>query len=546
MLVIEKDLNYKQFNQAANHTIRGKIKPELTYNDMLTRFEDTHTKTNKDETLKLNSSVRLLENVSDALFVVNAQGLIGFINPACERLFGWNQDQILTKNFWALPINHNLQSELNRVMETGEEWKGRYFDKQHGVLNAKIFPLQKDLYHAADYGVIINNAENGSQTERNKMETLGRLAGGVAHDFSNLLTVMIGFTDLMLSDMDAEDPNYDNMVQVIKSGQYAQDLIRHIMSFVRNKNIEPVPMSFDHIINDISGILNRLMDDDIHMEINTSAQPHIIRADKGQLVQIILNLVTNARDAIRSAKNNPGEKELIIETKLSKIDQIQAAKYREGQVGTFATLTVRDTGTGMKSDIMDNIFDPLFTTKQEGQGTGLGLATIYNIVKQNDGFIHIESSLKTGSVFQIFWPIYQGAYKPSGPIKEHLMNEQTSKTVMIVEDDAPVCAFTKAALVELGYNTYAATTAIQALDIIKTEKPKLDLIILDLVMPDMNGKQLAAQIKQYQPDTPILFTSGYSEHMVNEDGNIQNHPNFISKPYSVLALAQNIRNLIKK
>ncbi len=365
-----------------------------------------------------------------------------------------------------------------------------------------------------------------------KMQAIGQLAGGVAHDFNNILTAIIGHCDLMLMRHTPGDSDYDDIQQVKSNSNRAAGLTRQLLAFSRQQTLRPQVLQLPDIISDVSNLLKRLLGENVRLEVSHGRNLGAVRADPGQMEQVIVNLAVNARDAM------PEGGTLNIQTYA-----VPAAKVREMRsqimpAGDYTALRVSDTGLGIPPDILAKIFEPFFTTKELGKGTGLGLSTVYGIVKQSGGYIFAESELGRGASFVIYLPVHAGAVEHPAPARAPARKSETwgSGTVLLVEDEDMVRAVAQRALTRQGYKVLTANDGEQGLEVLASGEA-IDLLISDVVMPNMDGPAMVTKARARFPDLPVLFMSGYAEEQLRKSIDIANVA-FLPKPFSVSQLAE--------
>ncbi|MET0372264.1 MAG: ATP-binding protein [Sphingobium sp.] len=372
-----------------------------------------------------------------------------------------------------------------------------------------------------------------------KMQAIGQLAGGVAHDFNNILTAIIGHCDLMLMRHTPGDSDYDDIQQIKSNSNRAAGLTRQLLAFSRQQTLRPQVLQLPDIVADVSNLLKRLLGENVKLEVSHGRNLGAVRADPGQMEQVIVNLAVNARDAM------PDGGTVNIQTYA-----VSAAKVREMRqeilpVGDYSALRVSDTGLGIPPDILSKIFEPFFTTKELGKGTGLGLSTVYGIVKQSGGFIFAESEPGRGASFIIYLPVYAGtdAIRPA-PAKAPARATETwgTGTVLLVEDEDMVRTVAERALSRQGYTVLTAADGEQGLEVLASGE-KIDLLISDVVMPNMDGPAMVARARASFPDLPVLFMSGYAEEQLRKSIDIANVA-FLPKPFSVSQLAEAARDAL--
>ncbi|MBI4056634.1 MAG: response regulator [Elusimicrobia bacterium] len=370
-----------------------------------------------------------------------------------------------------------------------------------------------------------------------KMEAVGRLAGGVAHDFNNLLTAILGNCEFALQALGDNHPACKDIEEIRKSARRAADLTRQLLAFSRKQIIEPKILSLNTVLIGLEKLLHRLIGEDIDLEIVKGKNLGLIKADAGQIEQIIMNLAINARDAMTQGGK------LVIETSNSYLDQSQSGTFHVTP-GFYVTLTVTDTGCGMSKDILTHMFEPFFTTKETGKGTGLGLSTVYGIVKQSAGYIWANSVLGEGTTFTLSFPQVQETSPTPKKDSEPPRSIKGEETVLVVEDEEIVRFLIRRALTLYGYSVLEAPNGEEALKICREQGP-IHILVTDMVMPHMSGSNLAKEVTQMRPQTKVLYLSGYSDSVVTQDGVIREGIHFLQKPFTPDALAKKVREVLE-
>jgi two-component system cell cycle sensor histidine kinase/response regulator CckA len=404
-----------------------------------------------------------------------------------------------------------------------------------------------------DAAVLISLKDSGEEgklkrqvAQATKMQAVGQLAGGVAHDFNNILTAIIGHCDLMLMRHSPGDSDYDDIQQIRANSNRAASLTRQLLAFSRQQTLRPQVLQLPDVISEVSNLLKRLLGETVRLEVHHGRNLGLVRADPGQLEQVVVNLAVNARDAMLT-KNPSGGGILTIETM-----PITAAEVRDMQddvlpVGDYTALRISDTGGGIPPDILGKIWEPFFTTKEIGKGTGLGLSTVYGIIKQSGGFIFAESEMGQGAAFTIYLPVHAAdaaevVAKTPAPAKEKPADLWGTGTVLLVEDEDMVRAVAERALTRQGYTVLTAENGEAALELLEDcDQP--DLVISDVVMPSMDGPTMVRHVRERYPDIPILFMSGYAEEQLRKSIDLPNVA-FLPKPFSVQQLAEAARDIL--
>lgn len=384
-----------------------------------------------------------------------------------------------------------------------------------------------------------------------KMQAVGQLAGGIAHDFNNLLTAMIGFCDLLLMRHPAGDQSFADIMQIKQNANRAANLVRQLLAFSRRQTLQPKLFDVTDILAELSNLISRLIGESIELKMQHGRDLGMIKVDQGQLEQVIVNLAVNARDAMQDGGL------LTIETHHATIDKrhpIPRNYYSPAEDepipdGDYVVIDITDTGTGIPTEILEQIFEPFFSTKEIGAGTGLGLATVYGIIKQTGGFVFVSTREGQGTTFHIYLPQFEtdeSAHEGDDPNKEesaHLADLTGKATILLVEDEAPVRAFSARALSNKGYTVLEADCAEAALEIFEEHTDSIDLIISDVIMPGKSGPDMVSEIYAKHPNIKVIFISGYAEddflRQLGSDHNFQ----FLPKPYTLKQLATKVKEV---
>ena len=371
-----------------------------------------------------------------------------------------------------------------------------------------------------------------------KLESIGRLAGGVAHDFNNLLTIINGYSDLLLAQLDPDNPQTEPVREIRKAGERATSLTRHLLAFSRKQIVEKKPIAVNSMLSDSLDTLRRLVGEDVQLVTDMCPEPDVVLADAGQLHQVLLNLVVNARDAM------PQGGRLHISTRRVELDAASAARLPEAQPGPYVVLSIADTGVGMTREVQAKVFEPFFTTKGEGKGTGLGLSTVYGIVRHGGGWITLESHPGQGSRFHIGLPTAADEARPEMETDRGEEDPRGSETVLLVEDQQEVRKLAAAVLRRFGYRVLDAGSAHAALELAATLSEPINLLLTDVVMPNMTGRELAARLRKTRPDVKVLFMSGHAGAAIGRDEPPGADVQLIAKPFGPEELAARVRAVL--
>jgi two-component system, cell cycle sensor histidine kinase and response regulator CckA len=375
------------------------------------------------------------------------------------------------------------------------------------------------------------------QLQSQKMEAIGRLAGGVAHDFNNLLAVISGYSDLLLENFDSSDQNRAKLEHIKQAANSAAALTRQLLMFSRQQLIQPVTLDVNQIVSNTGRMLQRLIKENIEFTLVLKPDLDLVSADPGQIEQVILNLVVNARDAM------PRGGKLTIQTSNVRLENGSGQAREHVSSGDFVLLEVADTGTGMDPETQAHIFEPFFTTKAAGKGTGLGLATVYGIVRQNNGTIEVQSTVGRGSSFKIYLPAVKSAALTRKPANYSVSPNFSAKAILVVEDAKPLRDLISEALSRFGCRVLAACNVEEALQTVRDRKAAIDLLLTDVIMPGMDGTALAQEVRSLHPETKVLYMTGHSGTLIRADM-LNEDVSLIRKPFTPDELGRKIRKML--
>ncbi len=501
---------------------------------------------------QLQRLAMLVDQASESIVITDVKGEIEYVNPAFEAISGYRSHEILGDTPARIKSGKhdsdfykNLWTTINR----GEAWNGKFInlrkDGSYFAEEAVIFPIKNDSGYIINFCKIGRDVSREEELERQleqsqKMEAIGTLAGGVAHDFNNLLTVINGYAEMALMKAEKGSSLHKNLISILKAGKSAEGLTRQLLAFSRKQIYEPKILNINEIITSMDKMMRRLLGEDIQIETNLTTDTPNIKADPAQIEQILTNLIINARDAVNTVSKPGFKKIILIETGATHLDEAYVDRHTGSDVGPHVFFSVSDNGIGMDKSIQDKVFDPFFTTKTKNKGTGLGLSMVYGIVKQNKGNIQVYSEPNEGTMFKIYWPV-----NTEGIIKQETVTDERnlygSERILLVEDETEVRDFAASALEALGYQIHKAANGHEALEMLTEGNLDIDLLVTDLVMPEMNGKELADEIIKLNPETKTIFVSGYTDTHVVVNGSLKEGVHFVQKPYSQKKLARVVR-----
>jgi two-component system cell cycle sensor histidine kinase/response regulator CckA len=470
-------------------------------------------------------------------------------NPACARICGYDSPQQfiaqmndLAHDLW---VDASKRQELNRLMEVygtvnGFEYQIRRPDGKKIWLMQNSRVVKNDAGELLHYEGMVQDITERKLLEEQlrqsqRMDALGRLAGGVAHDFNNALAVIQGFSELLQSDMPEVAQQRHHVEEILKAAQRAASLTRQLLAFSRKQTIMPIVLDVNSVVTDVEKMLRRLIGEDVELTITRDPQLKSVRADRGQLEQVLMNLAVNARDAM------PKGGRLLIETRNSVLDQSYFEDHGYGKPGEYCMLSVSDTGIGMDKETQAHIFEPFFTTKPLGKGTGLGLSTVYGIVKQSEGFISVYTEPGFGTTFRIYLPQVEAAPRQETPSVPLQAMPQGVGTILLVEDEEPLRRLAVSCLRSKGYEVLEACDGKSAREIAASFAGPIHLLLTDVIMPQMSGRELAGNLKESRPEMRVLYMSGYTHDLVTQHGVLESGAPLLEKPFGIEALLLKVR-----
>jgi PAS domain S-box-containing protein len=502
-----------------------------------------------------------LQSIGDGVIATDTESRIVLLNHVAESLTGWSQQQAQGRLFGDVfrleaesrqtEAENLVQSVLaeRRAIELAGQARLISMDGMARMVSVIGTPIIDSSHRMAGMVLVVRDVTEKNEMEAEKkkleeqliqsqkMESIGQLAGGIAHDFNNILTAISGYGEMLRKKVAHDEKLVSYADNVLASAGRAANLTRSLLAFSRKQSIELVRTDVNGVVNGMQKLLCRLIGEDIVLTARTSANPLPAMVDAGQLEQVLMNFATNARDAM------PEGGELTIETDEVYVDEVYSSSIANGTPGRYVLITVSDTGCGMDLDTSSRIFEPFFTTKQVGKGTGLGLSIVYGIVRQHNGFVTVYSEPGHGTSFRIYLPFSEGL--KSGASHEAEPDEQHgTETILLVEDDSDVRAILSLTLGEYGYSIIPATCGTDAVALYDEHHARIDLILMDVIMPNMNGKEAYTRISERYPDVRIIFMSGYTADIIQHKGIVDQDINFIHKPVSKQQLLKKVRDVL--
>jgi len=503
----------------------------------------------KEAQIERERLMMAIEQAAETILITDTQGIIEYVNPAFERTTGYTRTEAIGQNpriFASGEHDVSFFRDMWEILTRGENWTGRIINKKKDgsfyTEEATISPVRNpsgDIinYVAVKRDITIEVKLEEQLRQAQKMEAVGQLAGGVAHDFNNLLQVINGYTELVLAEINQEHSAYEFIKEIAKAGDRAQSLVSQLLSFSRRQIINPVDLDLNEVTEKLMKMIRRVIGEHIQCEFIPGYELGTIKADFGQMEQILMNLCVNSRDALA------GGGSISIETGNVLIDAEYAGIHPWAKPGRYVLLSVTDDGCGMDKKTIAGIFDPFFTTKSIGKGTGLGMSTVYGIVKQHNGEIQVYSEPGKGTVIKIYMPVVaRRAGSIANQVDAPVMGGR--ETILVAEDDDMVRNLTRQTLVMAGYTVIDAKNGNDALGLFVKHADKINLLMLDVVMPGLGGKEVYDRIQETHPDVPTLFCSGYSQNAIHTGFVLDSDLYFIQKPYSSNSLLRKIRKIL--
>jgi PAS domain S-box-containing protein len=497
---------------------------------------------------KLSSAV---EQSPVSIVITDVAGTIEYVNPKFTSRTGYALDEAVGQNPRILKSGSRSPDEYREMWHTissGREWRGEFLNKaKDGTLfweHAVISPIRDQQGAITHYVAVKEDITDRKQLEAQllqamKLESVGRLAGGVAHDFNNMLQAILGHAQIALAMLPVDHPVYADLVEIERAGMRSADLTRQLLAFARRQPASLRVVDLNEAVQGTRRMLERLIGEDIELVCRLGPEVWPVRIDPSHLDQVLTNLALNSRDAV------VGGGTITIETSNLVIDEVTARQWADARPGEFVRLAVHDTGAGMDADTLARVFEPFFTTKSLGRGTGLGLATVYGVIKQNDGFIAAASTPGRGSTFAVYLPhAEEEAVDGPATIEAVALPDHGTEHVLVVEDDGGVLRLARMFLEQLGYAVTTFRSPVEALEFAESDPPRVDLLITDVVMPVLNGDELSRRLQARWPHLRVLFMSGYTSDVILERGAPADAVRLLQKPFTREVLAARVRSVL--
>lgn len=488
----------------------------------------------------------VVERAADGFFLSDSDGRIRELNPSVERLSGRDREGLLGQDLEELLCTGEpggFHAELDRLLEASPSV---LLEAALLTSDGARVPVEISAQRLPDGGVqgVVRDISGRRDLEEQlrisqRIESIGRLAGGIAHDFNNLITVISGHTDLLLATIPDGNVLREDLHEIRAAATRAAGLTRQLLAFSRRQVFELRNLDLNEVVEGTQGMLRRIIGEDVEFVFVPSTSLGAVRGDPAQLEQVLMNLVVNARDAM------PRGGELLIRTSNVELDDEFVRRNLGSHPGRHVLLEVRDTGEGMPAEVAERVFEPFFTTKGPGKGTGLGLAMVYGIVKQSDGYIALETEPGVGTAVRLYFPMVPGPAQGLGEVGEGPVGlVHGSETILLVEDEEMVRGLARRILEALDYRVVEAGDATEAMERAREMGNEVDLLLTDVVMPRISGRQLAESLRDERPSLPVLFMSGYTDDALMQHGALSPGQGFLQKPFTPLSLSRKIREVL--
>lgn len=493
----------------------------------------------------------LIENASDVITIINSGGIIEYESSPIEKILGYKPEELIGSNAFEFIYPEDREKVIKTftqgIQNVGTTYSIEYrFQHKDGSWRILESVGKGFLTDSGEVNVIVNSRDITEQKrleeqflQAQKMEAVGRLAGGVAHDFNNMLTAIQGYSELLVEKFSQEDPRLNYVNEISKASERAALLTRQLLAFSRRQIFQPKVINLNTLVDGMKGMLKRLIGEDIELVIIPQETLGQVKADPGQIEQVIMNLVVNSRDAMT------GDGKIIIETMNVEFNELYSHTHIFVQPGSYLMLAVSDTGCGMDAETQKYIFEPFFTTKETGKGTGLGLSTVYGIVKQSGGYIFAYSELNKGTTFKIYLPRVDEAaqsFEQGAAISSELLSG--SETILLVEDDDTLRSLSTEILRLSGYTVLEASDGAEALLVFEKHNAPIHLLLTDVVMPKMNGRDLAERLTLLRPEIKVLYMSGYTDRVLVQTGGFESEISILQKPFLPSVLTRRVREVL--
>ena len=486
-------------------------------------------------------------------------GEVLYLNAKYEDIYGWSRGVLTNvglffdKVFPDPEYRKKMKMQIMNDMQSGDPLRMVWNDFKIVTSSGEERYVTAIKIPLKDQNLMISTVQNTSDRksaemeqeklqnqllQSRKMESVGRLAGGVAHDFNNILSIIIGYAELALGKTESTNPLHDNLMKILTAAKRSTHITQQLLAFARKQHIQPRVLDLNRTIENLIEMLQRMIGEDSTLLWQPGSSVWPVKMDNTQIFQILANLCINARDAIANVGN------ITIGTNNIIFNEDDSREFTGFTPGEYVLLSVADDGCGMTPETQEKIFEPFFTTKDVAQGTGLGMATVYGIVKQNNGFINVYSEVGNGTIIRIYLPRFEGRIEYRQKDTEMEIPAGRNEMVLLVEDDNDILNLVKVILEHLGYALLTTDSPLEAVSLAQQNAGRLKLLITDVIMPDMNGRELSEQLQNLYPELKTLYISGYTSDVIANRGMLEEGVHFISKPFSVRDLADKVREVL--
>ena len=524
--------------------IRDWEQAQQAFGESEARYRKLYEQARKEEQLYRS----LIHSSADAIVIYDMEGRARYVSPSFSEVFGWSLEELEGRQIPFLPgfEKDRTMAIITDLIENGTPCRGfetRRFTKDGRLLDMSISASRYDDHQGKPAGMLVMLRDISERKrleaqlrKAQKMEAIGTLAGGVAHDFNNILQVISGYVEILLLNKGKEDPDSEKLGAVARSVDKASDLVRQLLTFSREVESELGMVDLNQEVKQVSGMLERAIPKMVHIELALNPDLEAVSGDPVQIQQIMMNLAVNARDAM------PEGGTLSFRTEKVFLDDRYCRIHLGATPGEYALLTIADTGQGMDEEVMEHLFEPFFTTKDTGGGTGLGLATVYGIVENHGGYITCDSRPGAGTTFKIYLPLFkQASMGETGRRDRNL--QRGGETILVVEDEPHIRELGEELLQEFGYKVLTSPDGKSALDLYAGKARDIDLVILDLIMPGMGGRRCLEEIIKINPEAKVLIASGH-QPMGSTEGILAAAKGFVTKPYKLKQMLGKVREVL--
>ncbi len=504
----------------------------------------------KEKEAERRRLVTAIEQSVESVMITDERGTIQYVNPAFEKITGYSKEEAVGQNPRILKSGEHdaaFHEEMWRTLTHGQVWKGHLINKRKdGSLyeeDATISPIKDDTGQVTSYVAVKRDVTDEVLLRKQlqkaqKMESIATLAGGIAHDFNNLLTIASGYTELLLMDTTESSPGYHELKAIAHAAQRGADLVKRILTFSRQVETFPTPLNLNDEVRQIQKLLYRTLPKMIEIELILAEELKIVTADPGQIEQALLNLAVNAQHAM------PDGGKLAIETRNVTLDEEYCKTHVEAEPGDYVLLMVSDNGHGMEQDVVDRIFEPFFSTKKAGEGTGLGLSMVFGIVKGHGGHITCYSEPGVGTTFKVYLPSRDREAAESDLSATGQRPAFGTETILLVDDEELIRDLGTKILKQAGYTVITAETGKEALEIYQTRCDEISLVVLDMIMPEMGGKDCLERLVALDPEIKVVVASGFSMSGPAKEAVKSWSRGFVNKPFNVKDLQRTVRRVL--